>query len=57
MPSWKSRIHRNTNAATTLDTRNGVRISERSTIDWLRRCISTAITSATTVWMLMLMTT
>ncbi|WP_434080803.1 hypothetical protein [Sanguibacter sp. Z1732] len=50
MPSWKSRIHRNTSAATTLETRNGVSTSERSRVDWVSRCIRTAISRASTVW-------
>src|SRR5699024_6507387 len=54
MPSWVSRIHRNTIAATTLETRYGASTSERRIVDWVRRCMSTAIASATTVCTAML---
>ena len=57
MPSCVSSIHRNTMAATTLETRYGASTRERSHVDCVRRCISTAITSATTVCTPMLIST
>ena len=57
MPSWLSRIHSQTIPATTFGHRYGVSTMPRSQADLVSRCISTAMSSATTVCTPMLMTT
>ena len=57
IPSWVSRIHMNTSAATTLETRYGVSTMERTQVDWVSLCINTAMSRASTVWTPMLTTT
>ena len=57
MPRLGSSIHIHSSASTALGSSHGISTMLRTTTDCVRRCISTAIASARTVWMPMLMTT
>ena len=54
MPRLGSSIHIHSNASTAFGISQGIRMMLRTTTDCVSRCISTAIPSASTVWMPML---
>ena len=57
MPRFGSSIHIHSSASTAFGTSHGSSTTLRTITDCVRRCISTAMPSASTVWMPMLMTT
>ena len=54
MPTWKSSIRNQTSAAMTFEMRNGSRITARTAVFLVSRCIRTPIATARIVWKTML---
>ena len=57
MPRFGSSIHIHSSASTAFGISQGIRMIPRTIVDCVSRCISTAMASASTVWMPMLMIT
>lgn len=57
MPNWMSSIHKKVSAVTTFDTRYGLRMSDRTTVDFVNLCMRAAMRTARIVWTPMLMAT